>query len=102
MSYRIVVRQLAEQDLFRIRRWYDNQNPGLGSRFQSAVDEVVQLLVDTPLIFPAVYGNVRRASLKGYPYILYYMVRSDRVRIFGCFHARRNPQIVLQRLERYS
>jgi len=99
VSHRIAVRQLAEQDLLEIQLWYAGKNPDLGDRFSSSVAGVLQLLGNSPLIFPTAYGKVRRASIKGFPYLLYYVVLSDRVSILGCFHARRNPQIVLRRIK---
>jgi plasmid stabilization system protein ParE len=99
VTHRIAVRQLAEQDLLEAQVWYTGKNPNLGDRFRSSVDRVLQLLGDSPLIFPSVYGKVRRASIEGFPYLLYYVVLPDRVSILGCFHARRNPQIVLRRIK---
>lgn len=102
MNYPIIVRPLAEQDLQEAQLWYERKNPELGTRFRSAVDALLQLLGNSPQIFPIIYRAVRRASVQGFPYLLYYVVRSDRVLILGCFHARRNPQIVLRRIERES
>lgn len=98
MSRPVIVQPLAEQDLLEVQLWYRGKNPGLGDQFRSSVDEVLQLLGNSPLIFPAAYGKARRASVNGFPYLLYYVVRSDSVQILGCFHTRRNPKIVLRRI----
>ena len=100
MNRQVIVRPLAEQDLAEAQEWYNEKNPSVAIRFRDAVNNVLQLLASSPLIFPAVYRGVRRASVKGFPYLLYYAVRPESVLILGCFHARRNPQIALRRIDR--
>lgn len=98
MSLPVIVRPLAERDLLQAQRWYERKNPGLGTRFRSSVGDVLQLLADSPRIFPSVLQDVRRAAVQHFPYVLYYVVRQGRILVIGCFHARRDPRIVLRRI----
>ena len=102
MSLPVIVRPLAERDLLEAQSWYERKNPGLGTRFRSSVGDVLQLLADSPLIFPAVLREVRRAAVQHFPYVLYYLVRRDRILVIGCFHARRDPRIALRRIDSES
>lgn len=102
MSFPVIIRPKAEHDLLQAQSWYDSKRAGLGTRFRNSVDNVLQILSHSPLIFPTIYRDVRRAALKHFPYILYYVFREERVLVTGCFHARRDPQIVLRRINRDS
>jgi plasmid stabilization system protein ParE len=98
LSFSIVVRPLAERDLLEAQLWYEDKNTGLGEQFRSRVDDVLEILVKMPLIFPTVHREVRRAAVKKFPYILYYTVQQQRVLILGCFHARRDPRVIFRRI----
>jgi hypothetical protein len=65
MPRRWIVRPLAESDLDRAASWYDEQKPGLGLLFLDAVDQLFNRLRDSPLQFPLVSVDVRRALLHG-------------------------------------
>jgi plasmid stabilization system protein ParE len=98
LSFPVIIRPLAERDLLEAQNWYRPKAPGLGARFRSSVEEVLKRLADFPLTFPKVLGDVRRAAVPHFPYILYYAFRRDQVLVIGCFHARRNPRLVLRRI----
>ena len=98
MSFKVIVRPLAERDLLDAQLWYDDKNPTVGTRFRNCVDDVLQILTLTPLIFPAAHRDVRRAPVPHFPYLLYYALRRDRVLVLGCFHARRDPQVIFRRI----
>ncbi|MGH8525509.1 MAG: type II toxin-antitoxin system RelE/ParE family toxin [Gammaproteobacteria bacterium] len=71
MSLPVVVRPLAEQDLFEA--WYDDKSNGLGTEFRAAVDALLQRISESPLISPLVYGKLRRAVMHRFPYLVYYL-----------------------------
>ncbi|HEY2294924.1 MAG TPA: type II toxin-antitoxin system RelE/ParE family toxin [Thermoanaerobaculia bacterium] len=98
MSFPIVIRPPAERDLLEAQNWYRQKRLGLGAQFRSSVEEVFKRLTDFPLAFPKVLGEVRRAAVPHFPYILYYAFRRDQIFIIGCFHARRDPRLVLRRI----
>ncbi|HEX3555955.1 MAG TPA: type II toxin-antitoxin system RelE/ParE family toxin [Thermoanaerobaculia bacterium] len=100
MSFPIIVRPLAERDLLEAQRWYEGKNPGLGEQFRRRIDDVLEILSETPLVFRYVHHDVRRAAVKVFPYIVYYVVRRQRVLVLGCFHARRDPRVILRRIGR--
>jgi len=61
----------------------------------SALDEFEALtrrLADDPAQFPAAEGAARRAGFKRFPYGLFFVIDADEVRVFACFHARRDPR----------
>ena len=61
-----IVRPLAHADLDDAATWYEQQQSGLGLRFISAVDHVFNRIRETPLQFPSVHADVRRALLQSF------------------------------------
>lgn len=98
MSFPVIVRPLAERDLLDAQLWYNDKSLAVGTRFRQCVDDVLQILTMTPLIFPTAHRDVRRATVQHFPYLLYYAVRRNRVLVLGCFHARRDPQVIFRRI----
>ena len=97
MTYDVIVRPLAEQDLEDAQRWYDDQRAGLGAEFRQSVDQLLVRLSETPLIYPIVHRRVHRAVLQRFPYLLYFTVTSNSVSVLACLHGRRSPRLAQAR-----
>lgn len=52
MTRRLVFRRAALQDFEDAALWYEGRRPGLGSEFQSAIEDALRLIQADPLIFP--------------------------------------------------
>jgi plasmid stabilization system protein ParE len=97
VTYRVIVRPLAERDLLDAKAWYDLRRPGLGREFLDTFDELQARLEHTPLIYPVVYRGVRRAVLRRFPYLVYFVVRGESVSVTACLHAARDPRLMRRR-----
>jgi plasmid stabilization system protein ParE len=92
MSYTLIVRPEAEQDMADGRDWYDRQRAGLGGEFLTAVEDVFDRIAQMPELYAAEYREVRRARLRRFPYIVYYRIHGDTVQVLAVLHASRNPR----------
>ena len=92
MSRRWIVRALAESDLDRAASWYEMQKPGLGLQFLDAAETVFRRLRESPLQFPFVSADVRRALLHTFPYAMYFQVSDDAVVVLAVLHLSRDPR----------
>lgn len=92
MTQRIVFRPQAQAEVEAARRWYERESAGLGSRFASAVDEALGRLVERPLAFPCVSGDIRRALLKRFPYAVFFRARESEIVVVAVMHGRRHPR----------
>lgn len=92
MTARFIVRPEAAAEIFEARRWYDAQRAELGERFAAEVDRVFTRLQNSPLTFPAIRGEVRRALVRGFPYGVFYRARVDEVVVLAVVHFRRHPR----------
>jgi plasmid stabilization system protein ParE len=90
LSYRI--RPEAAADLNEAYSWYERQREGLGADFLLCVEETLQKVRRNPEVYPRVRNSARRASIRRFPYGLFYVVEEEVVVVIGVFHAHRDPR----------
>jgi hypothetical protein len=61
VTYALVFRRRAAEEVYTGRRWYEAQKPGLGARFEAAVIRALEHIADNPALFPRIRGEIRRA-----------------------------------------
>lgn len=71
--------------------FYNNERPGLGSRFAGAVEEAAARAVAFPLAGSLAIANTRRVIVKGFPFSLFYRPVGDGIVIFAVTHHARRP-----------
>jgi plasmid stabilization system protein ParE len=98
LSYEVQVRRAAELDIAETQVWYESQQSGLGGQFRTEVFRVFDRLTETPLIYQKVHGEVRRAIVRRFPYLIWYRVISETVFVLACSYAGRDPRYVKERL----
>jgi plasmid stabilization system protein ParE len=91
MKRRTFVRPEAQTDIRTAARWYENREAGLGLRFVGEVRESLRRIADSPLRFPLVDKEVRRALLHKFPYPIYFVNKPDAAAIIAVLHQHRRP-----------
>jgi plasmid stabilization system protein ParE len=94
----VQIRRAAEFDLAAAQMWYETQVIGLGTQFHFQVSQVLARLAVTPLIYPMVYRDVRRAVVHRFPYLIWYRVLDKDVMVLACTHGRQDPDIAISHL----
>lgn len=89
---------LAKQEFSEARDWYERQQRGLGGTYAGAIRESVRQIAQMPRMFPIELADVRRCVVRGYPYVLRYVIRSEFVLIVAVSHQRRDPDYWTDRL----
>jgi len=97
VSYRIIIRAIADDDIAQAAKWYQRQ-AGLGSDFISSVKASLQKLQNDPDLGIVVYKQMRRFNMLRFPYGIFYVVDHDYIKILGIVHARRSPRFWKKRL----
>ncbi|MEA5599632.1 type II toxin-antitoxin system RelE/ParE family toxin [Nostoc sp. UHCC 0252] len=92
MNYVLVFRPEVREELNDAHSWYESQKPGLGDEFLDCVDETVNRISQMPESYVIVYGDMRRAVVRRFPYAVYYRIVSSRVIVTAIFHGRRDPK----------
>ena len=89
---RILFTPAARAELIGAQDWYEAEAPGLGRRFRTEIDSVVQRMIVNPRQFPVVYKTLRRALARKFPYALFFSVEEDTLLVVACFHGKRDPK----------
>ena len=92
MTYRLIIRPEAELDIQDAFEWYETQIAGLGSEFIRAVDACLSSIGRNPQAHPIVYKQARRALIRRFPYIIFYVFDQELIAVVACFHGRRDPK----------
>ena len=90
MTRAVVFRPQAKDEAFDVRRWYEARRVGLGEEFGGEVAAAVARIVESPLAFPRVRGETRRAVLARFPYALYFRVTDEHIVVLAV-HGRQAP-----------
>jgi plasmid stabilization system protein ParE len=98
MTFDLVVEPRAEAEISEARDWYDERNFGLGADFVLAVDAVLISIQQNPLKYQITFGRFRRAGLRRFPYGLIYTIANNEITVVACFHGRRNPNVLRERI----
>ena len=97
---RVLFRPEAREDAIQARDWYEKQSAGLGGEFVRALEAGVAVARRSPDAFPSVGGEFRRVLLRRFPYSLVYQFQGDTLVVLACFHHRRNPRTLSDRIKR--
>jgi plasmid stabilization system protein ParE len=87
----------AEAELLGARDWYEQARAGLGSAFADEIERIITLIEERPHRFPFHTDAIRRASLRRFPFSLYFEEIADSHYIWAVFHHRRDPAILERR-----
>lgn len=81
----------ARQEFLAEVAFYNEAQPGLGSRFTAAVEEAAARAAAFPDAGSLSVANTRRVMLKGFPFSLFYRSEDNGIVIFAVSHHARRP-----------
>ena len=90
MALEVVFRPQAEDEALEVRQWYETRRVGLGREFGEALDLLIARIAASPLAFPRVHNETRRAVLSRFPYAVYFRLTNEAVIVLG-IHGRQHP-----------
>lgn len=93
MAYTISLDPLAILDIQKAIDYYDEQQPGLGKKFENAIDKHFSALSKNPF-YQIRYDQVRCLPVKKFPFMIHFVVdnRSSTVRVAAVFHTSLDPK----------
>ena len=93
MPGELEVRPEAQDDIEAAAVWYEAQREGLGERFVSEVDALMDRIQHHPLQFPLIEPAVRRGLLHSFPYAVYFVAESEGGGVvLAVLHQHRDPK----------
>jgi plasmid stabilization system protein ParE len=93
----LLIKPAAQQDMEQAAQWYNAQRPGLGLDFLAALSEALPIIQSNSYLFTARYGSIRHCLVKGFPYLIYYLVESSTIVVIAVLHQGRDPQAAKDR-----
>jgi plasmid stabilization system protein ParE len=91
MSLTVIFRPQAEEDLQKIHKWYNSQQPGLGEQFIHVLERKLEIVREHPESCPVIYKNIRRIILSKFPYLVFYITTESQIIVLAILHAFRDP-----------
>jgi toxin ParE1/3/4 len=88
----LFVRDAARTDLEEAVSWYEERRPGLGSEFIAAVRYTLEAVESNPEQYPIAVDDIRKAPLRRFPYVVYYVALESDVSVIAVMHSRRHPR----------
>jgi plasmid stabilization system protein ParE len=79
--------------------WYETRSPGLGDTFAEQIRQTIDVICRLPLLSKIVFENVRRRSVRRFPYMIFYQVINEDIRIVSVFHTSRDPKVWQSRVK---
>lgn len=81
----------AEAELIEAAQFYEHKLPGLGTAFLDEFDSAIAKIMDAPIRWRVVQRDIRRFSMKRFPYGIYYRIHGEIIRILVVKHHSRHP-----------
>jgi toxin ParE1/3/4 len=92
MKRGFVLRRVAEKEFDDSIAYYENERAGLGQEFRATAEEYFQHIADNPEWFAKVRGEVRRAVIRRFPFVIHFLIEKERIVILSVFHTSRDPE----------
>jgi mRNA-degrading endonuclease RelE of RelBE toxin-antitoxin system len=93
MSYQIILRNRAVDEMNDAYQWYEKAVEGLGAEFLSCIKNYLDKIVVQPHQFKTTYRNFKEVYIKQFPFVIVYLVdeKKKQIVIFSIFHCSQNP-----------
>lgn len=91
--FKVAVSELAKTDVRQARKWYNQQQAGLGKRFTSDMTTTLRKIAMNPTSFAIRYKVIRLANFDTFPYAAHFYIddKNDTVYITAILHTSRHP-----------
>ena len=93
VSFHVIIRRAAEDDMTNAASWYELQSPGLGGEYLRSVESCIESITRHPQIYPVVYRGIQRALLRRFPFGIFFINKQNSLIVLGCLHTKRHPDI---------
>lgn len=93
----LIFAKLARAEMVEAKRYYEQQQRGLGMTFQHEAEVSARRIFDQPLAWQIEIEPVRRFMFNRFPYKMLYAIRGERIIILAVAHQHRNPDYWIER-----
>ena len=93
MTYKLIIKPLAELDTMEAAKWYNDHRDGLGNEFLLALEAKIHAIKRNPNQFSNKYKKVHRALTERFPYGIFYFIENKTIFIIAIVHTHRSPGV---------
>lgn len=86
MSLKVIYLDGFWDDILGAVSWYSDREPGLGKAVATEASSTIDRIIEAPLRFRTVYGQVRSLRTKRFPYTVLYLVEGSVIAFIGLKH----------------
>jgi plasmid stabilization system protein ParE len=90
--YSLSISEDAKLDIFDAFLWYEEQQQGLGFKFEKFLEAGFSLIQNSPMLFEKKYDEIRVHYIDKFPYGIHYLINEEFVKVLAVFHTSRDPQ----------
>ncbi len=98
----VQVLQSAEAEIAEAMDYYNGQYQGLGYEFAFEIKESINRIITFPSAWTKFEADIRKCSIKRFPYAILYEHREDLIIIFAVMHLKQNPLTWKTRLQKHT
>ncbi len=98
-QFNIELSEEAENDFENSYQFYFGDIPKVANAFYQSVNNSLATIRSTPFSFPVVHRGLRKYTIKKFPFIIYYQVSENTIKVLAIFHTSRNPRIWKKRVK---
>ncbi|MCE7902070.1 MAG: type II toxin-antitoxin system RelE/ParE family toxin [Gammaproteobacteria bacterium PRO9] len=98
MSRTIIVTRAAEADILDGYRAYEEKQPGLGVRYLDEIGATFGRITSNPFQYQKVESDIRRAVVRTFPYLAFYILDSGSVHVLAVIHGAQDPAYITGRI----
>jgi plasmid stabilization system protein ParE len=91
--------ELARDELAEAKRYYNQQQSGLGKQFQREEELAAKRIREHPLAWQCEREPFRRFLLDTFPYKMLYVIEDENILVIAVSHQHRQPDYWVGRLE---
>ena len=94
MKHSVIFHPDAQTEYTDASLWYEEKQVGLGLKFEEAIENKLQQIIDDPFVYPIKKGLYRQAIVQDFPFLIVYKIQAFQKAIYisSVFHMSRNPQ----------
>lgn len=91
MARRLIFNRLIPDDLTAALDYYEEISPALADQFRAEVNRRLDDITERPESFPVDVSPIRFAKLHRFPYLAFFVVKSEFVSVIAIVHGSSEP-----------
>jgi len=95
---RVIFTAHARTELTEAKRYYNQQQTGLGDRFQQDAEVCAGRILEYPHAWQIERGSIRRLAFSSFPYKMLYAIEDERIVVVAVAHQHRAPDYWIDRI----